>query len=406
MKWSSAVSDAEHLDAALAETCAAVGRELGERPDLAVLFVSEHHRPGFEEASGAVVEGLAPRVLLGCSAGGVIGAGREVEDRPGVSLTAARLPGVDLRAFALAAASDLHALPPPGAAAYVLLADPFSFDAEAFARALDERDPASVKVGGLASGGRGPGENVLYRDREVLRGGLVGVALSGNLIVEAIVAQGCRPIGEPMFVTACRGNVLRALDGRPPLEVLQDLFARLGPEDRELFRHSLFVGLVMDEARDTYRQGDFLIRNLAGVDAQSGAIAVGAALHEGLVVQFHLRDARTSAADLDALLERRAAEPGRPAGSLLFSCLGRGSHLYGAADHDPAALRRHLGEVPLGGFFCNGEIGPVGGSTFLHGYTSAFGLFRPKDSPHRAGRRAIDGAVPGDPRRRRSRVRT
>jgi small ligand-binding sensory domain FIST len=93
------------------------------------------------------------------------------------------------------------------------------------------------------------------------------------------------------------------------------------------------------------------------------------------VVQFHLRDARTSADDLDQLLARHR---GTPAGSLLFSCLGRGTHLYGRADHDTDLVRRHFGDVPLGGFFCNGEIGPVQGTTFLHGYTSAFGLFRPR----------------------------
>jgi small ligand-binding sensory domain FIST len=107
-------------------------------------------------------------------------------------------------------------------------------------------------------------------------------------------------------------------------------------------------------------------------------MAVGALLEESSVVQFHLRDARTSADDLEAHLCRyRDEAKDTPAkGALLFSCLGRGVHLYGSADHDSHLFRHHLGEIPLGGFFCNGEIGPVQNKTFLHGYTSAFGLFR------------------------------
>jgi small ligand-binding sensory domain FIST len=182
-----------------------------------------------------------------------------------------------------------------------------------------------------------------------------------------------------MFVTRADQNVLYALDGQPALVVLQELLAAADARDRRLFANSLFLGVVMKEQQE-YRQGDFLIRNLLGIDGKSGAIAVGAALHTGMVVQFHLRDAATSAQDLEAVLARHHEGRPRPAaGSLLFSCLGRGVQLYGEPDHDSAAFQRHLGPVPLGGFFCNGEIGPVHGSTFLHGYTSSFGLFRSRD---------------------------
>jgi small ligand-binding sensory domain FIST len=267
---------------------------------------------------------------------------------------------------------------PAEAPAFLLLADPFTFDAEEYLRALDERCPRAAKIGGLASGGRRPGENVLYLDEKAHRGGLVGVALLGNVHVDTLVAQGCRPIGEPMFVTRSLENQIYALDGRAPLEVLQQLHEELEPRDRELFRHSLFVGLVMREKSDVYRRGDFLIRNLAGLDENRGSLVVAARVPEGTIVQFHLRDAATSAEDLEQMLSSLAPEPrAETRGSLLFSCLGRGKHLYGRPDHDTDAFRRHLGRVPLGGFFCNGEIGPVHGTTFLHGYTSSFGLFRP-----------------------------
>jgi small ligand-binding sensory domain FIST len=202
------------------------------------------------------------------------------------------------------------------------------------------------------------------------------VALSGNLIVETIVAQGCRPIGTPLIVTRCRDNVIVEVDGRPPLLALHDLYESLDERDRELFRHSLFVGLEMREDQVEYREGDLLVRNLVGADADTGALAVGAPVKPMQVVRFLLRDARTATEDLTRLLERSGARANPPAGALLFSCLGRGQHLFGRPDHDTDLFREKVGAVPLGGFFCNGEIGPVGGSTFLHGYTSAFALFR------------------------------
>jgi small ligand-binding sensory domain FIST len=261
---------------------------------------------------------------------------------------------------------------------FVLLPDPFTFDPEPLLRGLDRAFPASTKIGGLASGGHQPGANALFLGRRVHRGGLVGVALSGDVEVDTIVAQGCRPIGEPMFVTGCDRNVIRTLDGRPPLEVLQELYDASSERDRELFGRSLFVGVVMREAEESYRQGDFLIRNILGIDDRTGGMAVGALVHEGMVIQCHLRDAQTSAADVRQMLGRYADQPPPtpPAGSLLFACLGRGAGLYGTADFDSTEFRRQMGDVPLGGFFCNGEIGPVQGRAFLHGYTSAFAVFR------------------------------
>jgi small ligand-binding sensory domain FIST len=182
-----------------------------------------------------------------------------------------------------------------------------------------------------------------------------------------------------MFVTRVDGRVIHELDGRRPLDVLQELVEQADAHDRRLFGHSLFLGVVMREQQPAYGQGDFLIRNIVGLDGERGALAVAALVEAGAVVQFHLRDAKTSADDLDGLLGRQQGPP--PAGALLFSCLGRGAYLYGHPEHDTQAFRRVLGAVPLGGFFCNGEIGPVQGATFLHGYTSAFGLFRPARRP-------------------------
>jgi small ligand-binding sensory domain FIST len=391
MKWASTGSDDAKLEDAVARAANDVRAQLdGVAPDLIVAFVSPHHAAGFDRVPALVAAELGAGQLLGCSAGGVIGGGHEIEQRPGVSLTAAVLPDVAIHPFHLdneslpsptADASrwrDLLGVDPSAAPHFVVLPDPFTFDAEGLVRGLDLSYPAASKIGGIASGGRQPGDNALFLGGAVLRRGAVGVALSGDVAVDTIVAQGCRPIGEPMFVTSCERNIVRGLDGRPPLEVLRDLHEQLDERDRLLARHSLFLGIVMRQDRHEYRQGDFLIRNLLGIDPSSGALAVGALLDENAVVQFHLRDARTSAQDLEEMLStyQRAEVTPPPRGALLFSCLGRGQFLYGAPDHDTDAVRSHFGDLPLGGFFCNGEIGPVQGTTFLHGYTSAFGLFR------------------------------
>ncbi len=374
MKWSSAVSSTNRIDEAIAETASRVRRELGDvAPDLAIVFASSHHADQYAAVPELVRAALEPRTLVGCSAGGVIGGGHEIEGDPGFSLTAACLPDVTIVPFHADEPDPppVPAGPPPQ---LLVLPEPFSFDAETFLRQLDEHLPGSTVVGGVASGGRQRGQNALFLDDVVHRDGLVGVALSGNVVIDTVVAQGCRPIGEPMFVTRCERNFLYEIDGRSPAAVLSDLHRHASSRDKELFRSSLFLGIVMREQQE-YRQGDFLIRNVLGLDGKTGAVAIGALLRTGMVVQFHLRDARTSAEDLDALLGRYGQ---KPAGSLLFSCLGRGVHLYGRPDHDTDLARRHLGDVALGGFFCNGEIGPVQGTTFLHGYTSAFGLFRPR----------------------------
>jgi small ligand-binding sensory domain FIST len=136
----------------------------------------------------------------------------------------------------------------------------------------------------------------------------------------------------------------------------------------------------MDEFNEEPKLGDFLVRNILGVDARSGGLAVGERLREGQSVQFHLRDAEASSLDLQSMLSQYVSDhqPGSEAGAMLFQCLGRGSYLFGRPDHDTDMFREMVGSIPLTGFFCNGEIGQVGGSTYLHGYTSSFGIFRPK----------------------------
>ena len=386
MRWASALSSKERTDDAVVEAAAAVRRGLtGAQPDLAVVFASPHHLDAAARVPALVEAELPGSLLVGCTGSGIIGAGHEVEGSTALSLTVASLPGVRLTPFHL----DQRELPESPDAEewretvevdakssphFLLLADPMTIDAQGLIAGLDAAYPRASKFGGLASGGPVPGANRLFLRARTWRGGVVGVALSGNLTVETIVAQGCRAIGKPMLATRCQGNVLLEVDGKPPLIVLRELFPTLPARDQELLRHSLFIGVEMRDSVE-YREGELLVRNLVGMDAESGALAVGATLHPMQVVQFLLRDARTAEEDLTRLLERSAARAQPPSGALLFSCLGRGEHLFGRPDHDTDLFRAKVGAVPLGGFFCNGEIGPVGGSTFLHGYTSAFALF-------------------------------
>ena len=393
MRWTSAHGQANDLESCLRQAVAGVREGLpGGEPDLAVVFVSSLFRHRFDEVPGLLRELLPARHVLGCSGGGTIGGGREIEHAPAVALSAAVLPGVEVHPFRLEAEDlpDLDGPPdawhralgvaPRPTPHFVLLSDPFSFDVEALARGLDYAFPRSGKVGGLASDSPAPGGNALYLDGEVHDSGLVGLALSGNLFVDTVVAQGCRPIGEPKVITRCKGSFLLELEGRRCLEVLQEVLLDLDERDRRLARHSLFLGMLMDPTNMKPAPGDFLVRNLLGADPRHGALAVGAELRPGQTVQFHLRDARTSSEDLERMLLRYRQDRGdtRPEGALLFSCLGRGQHLYGTPDHDTRLLEQHLGPVPTAGFFCNGEIGPVGGTTYVHGYTSCLGLFRPR----------------------------
>jgi len=407
MRWSSLIggrdedkktSAKQSAKQSIEEMSEKIADELGQTPDLVVAFVSQHYAPSYEKIPGYIKAALKPKAFVGCSAGGLIGGGEEVEHDRGISLAGAVLPDVNLSCFHIFNEQLPDGDAPPSEwekivgvesrsePSFILLPDPFSFRIETMVQGLDYAFANSVKVGGLASGANEPGRNALFLNDDVYTEGMVGLAVSGNVIVETVVAQGCRPIGKPLRVSDCQGNILLKLDGEPAIGMLKKVLEDLSPQDQELARNSLFLGVVMDEFKTEFKCGDFLIRNLVGLVPEAGAIVVGELLRQGRTVQFHLRDAATSSDDLRLMLKNyldksRLSGLGTQAqGALLFSCLGRGKYLYGTRNHDSDSFRQYLGEVPLTGFFCNGEIGPVGGTTFLHGYTSSFGLFRAKES--------------------------
>ena len=409
MQWTNALSTRPSLEAAITEVVDSIKQSLLDTPDLGILFISSAYASDYSRLIPLILEKLSLPVLVGCSGGGIIGATEssdivEVEAKPALSLTVATLPGVDVQAFHLnhETLPDLDSSPdtwsrligvsPENKPQFILLSSPFSPGITDLLDGLDFAYPEAVKVGGLASTNIMGVQSALFyhtqqdSGQQLYAQGTVGLALSGDIVVESIVAQGCRPIGQPYEISQGERNVileLRTVDQgiRPPLELLRELIQNLEEKDRQLAEHSLFIGVVRDEFKQNLQPGDFLIRNLIGVDPRIGAIAIGDRIRPGQRVQFHLRDAQTSADDLQLLLEGyiSSLELENPVqGALMFSCLGRGETLYNEPNFDSRLFHRYFPQLSLGGFFCNGEIGPVGQQTFLHGYTSALALFRGK----------------------------
>ena len=353
--------------------------------DLACLFLSSHYAEHVEELSATVLDRLSPRTLLGCTGEGVIVASEEIESAPAVTLWAAQLPGASLTPWRMSGGQDggdVAAMEWPELDAsselstLLVLADPFSIPMDEVLSGIADHCPGSVAVGGMAGGGHDEGENRLLLNEGVYTSGLIGVAISGDVSVRTVVSQGCRPIGERYVVTKAERNVIHELGGLPALDQLRQMFESLNSHDRNLAQNALHVGIVMDEQRNRFERGDFLVRNLIGADRSSGSLAIGDILTEGQTIQFHVRDAQSASEDLHLLLAADRSRQATPAlGALLFSCCGRGRGLFGRPHHDVTVVRERAGDIPVAGFFAQGEIGPVGGANFLHGYTASVALF-------------------------------
>jgi len=382
--FGAAVSTAPGFRRALDETVPTVLEQAGEDPDLVVCFFSAEHAPAAGDLARVLTEATGGATVLGCSAQGVIGAGRELEDTPALALWAARLPGVRLRPFhlrlvelaegyAIAGWPDLDQ--EQEAATVLLLADPYSFPADQLAERLNEEQPGLPVIGGMASGATGPGGHRLLLGTESFQRGAVGVVLSGPVEVRTVVSQGCRPLGAPYAVTRATGSLIQELGGQPAVQRLRELLSSVGPEVHAQLAGGIQLGRVIDEHKADFGCGDFLIRNLLGVDPQSGTLAVGDAVTVGQTMQFHVRDAATATEELEALLAPVPSWQPRPGGVLLFSCNGRGRRFFGRPDHDAALVAQATAAAPMAGFFAQGELGPVGGRNFLHAYTASMALF-------------------------------
>jgi small ligand-binding sensory domain FIST len=349
----------------------------GERPDLMVCFASPHHVGAFEDVAGALRKLLEPEVFVGCAAVAVAGGAVEVEDGPGLSVFAARfgagrVSGIALDAIETDDGVEISGWPDslPARGTLLMLADPYSFPVVDFLSLCNEQVPELTVIGGCASAATRPGGNRIVFDDRIMTGGAVAVMCSDDVPVRAVVSQGCRPIGKPLTITRGERNFVHELAGRPAMTRLQEIVNSASDDDRELMREGLHLGLVVDEHRLDFGRGDFLVRNLLGADPSTGSLAVGEAVDVGQTVQFHVRDAQAADEDLRLLLDGLAGD-----GALMFTCNGRGTHLFSMPGHDASVIEELLGSVPLSGAFCAGEIGPVGGRNFLHSFTASVAVF-------------------------------
>lgn len=365
-----------------------VHKALGEEGcHLAFVFFSPHFSSEIKTMIEMIHEKLHPQTLIGCMGEGVIGGEKEIEEHPGLVLWGIRNTDMQVVPFILTPKTEgeipsLEGWPDALVSAthphtFFLFADPFSTPIDELFSLLDQHTPGSSAIGGFSSGGRDVGESRLVLDREIIESGVVGVAVHGGMEIRTVVSQGCQPIGERYVVTKVDRNVILELGGIPPLERLETTLQALNEHEQQQVAHGLQVGIAMDEHRSEFGQGDFLIRGLLGADRQSGSLAVADFVQEGQTVQFHVRDAQAASEDFQLLLsqERLTHPDGLPKGGLLFSCNGRGQRFFETPHHDVATVQQRIGAIPIAGFFAGGEIGPVSGKNYLHGYTASMALF-------------------------------
>lgn len=384
-RFAAALSTQANTDAAIQEACESALGRLESKPDLALAFISPHHGPDFGRMAAGLHTRLGAKTLLGCTGEAIVGGDHEIEEEPAISLWLASLPGCQVQPMHLEFEStpdggtilnwpdDLPEKWPAGSA-LLLLGEPYSFPVDVLLERLNEDQPGIPVIGGMASGGHAPRQNKLIYNGQVLETGAVAALVHGNVAIRSIVSQGCRPIGRHYVVTKAERNVILELSGQPPLVQLQELFPTLSDRERELVQNGLHVGRVINEYQDKFQRGDFLVRNVIGADRNTGAIAIGDYVRPGQTVQFHLRDAESADEDLRELLSSVSGCSSR-AGALLFTCNGRGLRLFENPHHDAAAIQSALGNLPLSGFFAQGELGPIGGRNFIHGFTASLAIF-------------------------------
>ncbi|MCA9402994.1 MAG: FIST C-terminal domain-containing protein [Candidatus Omnitrophica bacterium] len=355
--------------------------------DIGLLFISAQLDEHIRDIERAVADRLPVSHLLACSCAGIIGSEREVEGAPAASLFLAKLPGVRCRTFhieqehieQLNSSEDYYEMLevyPNENSVFVLIPDPYQIDLNTFLEGMNEAYAGRPLVGGLASGSTQANGNVLIVNGEVHNRGMIGMALCGDIHIDTIVSQGCKPIGETYIVTKADKNIIYEVAGKTFLDILRQVFLDLNETERQLMQQALLVGIAMDEYTHDFGRGDFLVRPVIGIDQESGAVGIGDRIRAGQTIQLHLRDVKTAAEDLTELLKKfKKKRPSDNRGALVFSCNGRGEGLFGEPDHDITLIQKHLGPIPAAGFFCAGEIGPIGGKNFIHGFTDSIVVF-------------------------------
>jgi small ligand-binding sensory domain FIST len=387
----SALSTHSEWKFALDEAIEATHNSLGGTPDLGLIFFSPHHAAAADKIAATATKSLAPAILIGCTGESIAGASQEIEEEPALSLWLARWPKVKLTPMHLRfertpEGGVLEGWPDSLAGDWspgdflIALGEPFTFPADYLLERMNEDRAGVPVIGGMASGAASPGDNRLICGGKTLAEGAVAVHVSGPIRLKTVVSQGCRPIGRHFVVTKAERNIISELGGKPALLQLREIFDTLPTSEQRLVQTALHIGRVVSEYKDHFGHGDFLVRNVVGIDANSGAIAVGDYLRPGQTVQFHIRDEEAADAELKQLLaaaKKEIASP--PLGAVLFTCNGRGTRMFSQPHHDVNAVAVAFGPLPLAGFFAQGELGPIGQQNFVHGFTASIGLFYPDE---------------------------
>ncbi len=354
---------------AVGEVVGEVLERLSGPIDLLCVFVGAGLTGAIEDIHASLRSLLQPGALIGSTACGVLSQTSEAEDRPALSIWAAT--GITARTFRIPPAElePVNGWQGLDADHALLLSDPFSVPQVELLDRVAEAAPALTLHGGLSSAANGPGGNRLLLDGAIHHSGAVGVALS-DVSMTSVVSQGCRPVGDAFTVTGVEGNVITSLGSQAPLERLQAIADAADDDERSLLASGVHIGIVMDEQQDSFVRGDFLIRAVLGADRDSGALAIGAEVPVGTTVQFQVRDAATASEDLAVMLTEHDA-----VAALTFTCNGRGKHLFGESGHDAEMVHLSTGSGATAGMFCAGELGPIGGTNQLHGFTASSLLF-------------------------------
>ena len=373
-------------DAPTAAALQEMRAKLAGAPTLGLIFIAPQLFPKAKEILELVqIEAQVP-TLIGCSGASLIATDKEIEEEAGVALGLYSLPGAKLEVIHLTQEQVEEATGPgywhmetgiEQTNGWMAFIDPFSFNCDAWLTMWNEAYSGRPTLGGLASGDFTDQSTHLRFRGEVLEGGALVMSIAGDVELAGVISQGCTPIGETWTITRAEGHYIHEIGNRPAHEVLMETLNQLSQTEKQSLRGNLFIGLVVNEYLDEFHRGDFLIRNLIGVDPGTGTLAVGATPRVGQTMQFQRRDATAGSEDIEALLQRATKELGaRPVyGACLCSCNGRGQRMFGKPHHDAGHVQRALGPVGLAGFFCNGELGPVGEKNFVHGYTASLALF-------------------------------
>jgi len=388
----SAAAISEHLDTRTAaiEVAALLDKAMDGPTDLVFVFASFHHRESFEEAVADIRQTLAPKTIIGVTAESVVGCDLELEGVAGLSAIAMYMPGVTITPWTTTPKKPVPISRPNDIPDWIGLQDDTEaifFFGDPFSTPITRLLPALVHcrgednllpvIGGMASGASQATFNRLIVDDTGLRSGGIGITLSGPIRIQSIVSQGCRPIGSHLRVTKVDGNIILELGGKPAWQVLHELAQQANQHERNLLEGGLLLGGVINEHKSHFGRGDFLVRSILGIDRKRNGIAAGEFYRLGKTVQFHVRDAQTAVEDLQLLLDAQQLDAA-PFAGLLVTCNGRGRSLFHEDDHDLTIIRERIGEIPISGFYAAGEIGPIGGQSFLHGHTACLTLFRSK----------------------------